>query len=141
MSDASAGIGSDELCLLWKGNQYLRGKFLYLKQSSIGCKKFQIVLPEPYLTNFRFLSNFSIGKTLPSHDRSFPQNWLKWTVPPLKGSPISERESCFTLSGLVLAAKGSKECTQNHFWQIFSFLRNFSIGQDFTSDDQLPHIL
>ena len=34
-------------------------------------------------------------------------------------------KSAFTWRHLVSAAKCSKECTSNHFWQIFSFLRNF----------------
>ena len=41
--------------------------------------------------------------------------------------------SFFTWNDLVLAAKSSKEGTPNHFWQMLSFLRHFSIGQSFTS--------
>ena len=44
---------------------------------------------------------------------------------------VSE-ESFFTWNDLVLAAKSSKDCTLNHFWQIFGLLRNFSIVQTFT---------
>ena len=43
MSDATVRIGSNELCLLWKGGQLLRKKVFYLIRSGISCKKFQSV--------------------------------------------------------------------------------------------------
>ena len=47
-----------------------------------------------------------------------------------KGDYIAE-ESFFIWNNLLLAAKSSKDCTPNHFWQIFSFLRNFSVKSNF----------
>ena len=58
MTDPSVQFGSNELCLLWKGDQYCREKFLYLKGSSIGWKKFERVLPEAFLTSFQFFEKF-----------------------------------------------------------------------------------
>ena len=52
MTDASVQIGSTELHFLQNGNQDLRGKFLYLKRSTICSKKFQRVHLEPILTSF-----------------------------------------------------------------------------------------
>ena len=43
---------SNELSLLWKGDQFLREKCFYLKQSVIGCIKFQKVHPEPSFDKF-----------------------------------------------------------------------------------------
>ena len=62
-----------------------------------------------------------IGQSFTSYHRPFCPNWFKWTVP------------LVTWNDLVFAAKSPKECTPNHFWQFFSFLRNFSIGQSFTT--------
>ena len=58
MNDPSVGIGANELCVLRKGEQYRRGKFIDLKFSSIGCKKFQRVHREPFLTNFQLFEEF-----------------------------------------------------------------------------------
>ena len=55
MTKPTARIGSNELCTLRKGVQFCRGMFIYLKQSFIGCKKFQNVHPKSFLTNFQFL--------------------------------------------------------------------------------------
>ena len=60
-------ICSNEPCLLRKGGQLLRGRFLYLKQSGIGCKKFQRVHPKHI---FSFLRDFSIGQTFTSYNRT-----------------------------------------------------------------------
>ena len=46
MVERSVRTGSNELSFLWKDDQLLRGKRLYLKTSGIGCKKFQRVHPE-----------------------------------------------------------------------------------------------
>ena len=54
MTDPSVEIGSNELCLFWKGEKYLRQKFIYLKRSSISCKKFWRVHPKTFLRNFQF---------------------------------------------------------------------------------------
>ena len=43
---------SNELCLLWKGDQFLSEKYFCLKQSVIGCIKFQKVHPEPSFDKF-----------------------------------------------------------------------------------------
>ena len=58
VTDPFARIGSNELRPLGKGNQYLGAKFPYLKLSNIGCRKFRRVLPEPFLTNFKFFEEF-----------------------------------------------------------------------------------
>ena len=57
MSKPTVQIGLNELCFLGKGDQFVREKCLYLKRSGTGCKKFQKVHPEPFLTNFQ-LENF-----------------------------------------------------------------------------------
>ena len=41
-------------------------------------------------------------------------------------------KSVFSWSDFISAAKSSKEYSPNHFWQIFSFLKIFIIGQTFT---------
>ena len=50
-------------------------------------------------TNFSqilsFLRNFSMGEAFTSYDWPYSPNWLKWTVPPLKGRPISQRKISF----------------------------------------------
>ena len=46
---------------------------------------------------------------------------------------LSLDKNLFTRNDLVLAAKGSKVCLQNHFWQVFSFSTYFTLGQTLTS--------
>ena len=58
MTKPTIRIGSKELHLFWKGDQFLREKFHDLKRSGIGCKKFQKMHPEPFLTNFQFFEDF-----------------------------------------------------------------------------------
>ena len=89
VTDTSLRIGSNELCLLCKGDKYMRGKFLYLKRSSIGSKRFRRVHPEPFWKIFNFLRTFSIAQNFISYDQSFCLNWLKRTVSPLETWPIS----------------------------------------------------
>ena len=57
-ADPSVWIGSNELCWLWKGDQYRRGKFLYLKRSSIVYKRFQRVHVKSLLRNFQLFEEF-----------------------------------------------------------------------------------
>ena len=64
MADLSLRIGSNNLCVLWKCDQYLTGKFIDLKQSRIGCKKFQMGHPEPFLTNFQFFRGLLVWAKL-----------------------------------------------------------------------------
>ena len=54
MTDPFARIDSSELYVLLKGDQFIREKFLSLKLSANGFKKFQRKLPEPFLTIFSF---------------------------------------------------------------------------------------
>ena len=89
-TEPTGRIGLNELCLLWKGDQFLREECLYLKWSGFVCNKFQSVLVEPFLTYVQFLRNFSIGQTF-TYDRAYRPNWVKWTVPPHKGWPIFKR--------------------------------------------------
>ena len=136
MTDLSVQIGSKELRLFWKGDQCLRGKFLYLKMSSIGCKRIQRVHPETFLINIQLFEEF----------RKRPNSYFLW--PTLLSELVlmkcasSERVtnvlegSFFTWNDLVMAAKSPRECTPNHFWQIFSFLMNFGIGQTVTFYDR-----
>ena len=49
---------------------------------------------------------------------------------------VTLKESFVTWNDLVLAVTSSKEKTRNHFWQMSSFLKNFFIGQTFTSYDR-----
>ena len=51
MTKPTVRIFSKELCLLWKGDQFLREKFLYLKQSGSDSKMFQMVHAKTFLTN------------------------------------------------------------------------------------------
>ena len=55
MTEPTVRIFSNELCLLWKSDQFLREKFLYLKQSGSDSKMFEMVRSKPFLTNFQFL--------------------------------------------------------------------------------------
>ena len=65
MTDPSVRISSNELCFLWKSDQFLREKFLYLKRSSIGCKKFQTDHPKTIFRKFSFFWEISVkGKLL-----------------------------------------------------------------------------
>ena len=116
ITDSSVRIALSKLCLLCNDDQCLRGKFLYFKLYSIGCKKFQKVHPDLFLTIFRFLSNFSIGQTV-----SFLKGWL-----------MSQRKG-FLRETIQYWWKSFKECTQKHVFQVLGFLRNFSIDQTFTS--------
>ena len=96
-----------------------RDQCFYLEQSSIGCKKFQIVPPKLfwqvsrvfYLVYYR--PNF-YSLTLPSKliDMSCAYS-LRVTE--------SLEISGFIWNDLILAAKSYKECTLNDFWQVFSF--------------------
>ena len=54
MADPSLRIGSNKLCFFWKGDQCLRGMFLYVKRSGICCKRFQRVHSEHFLQFFFF---------------------------------------------------------------------------------------
>ena len=58
MTEATVQIFSNELLLLWESDQFLREKCFYLERSGIGCKKYQRVYPEQFLTNFQFLEEF-----------------------------------------------------------------------------------
>lgn len=103
--------------------ELLRAEFIYLKRSSIGCKKFQKLLPKPFLVIFSLLRNFSLGQTFTSHERLFCPNWLKWNAPPLKGWPNTASKIC-------------KKCTPNNLLEVFTFLWNFNIGQTSASSNQ-----
>ena len=121
LTKTTVWIFSNEVCLLWKGDQFLREKFLYLKQSGIGCKKFQRVHPKPFLKIFQFLEEIYYSSNF----------YLLWPNLLSEFSQMnrasSERvtnfseKSFFTWSNLVVALKCSKWCMPNHFLQIFSF--------------------
>ena len=64
MTHPSVCIGSNELCLFWKGDHCLRKNFLYLKRSSIGWKTFHQVHSDPFLAIFSCLRRFSIARLL-----------------------------------------------------------------------------
>ena len=51
-----------------------------------------------------------------------------------KGDNLLEK-GVFTWNDLVSPAKSSIKSTLNHFWKIFSFSRNVSTGETFTSYD------
>ena len=55
MTEPTVRIFSNELCLLWKSDPFLREKFLYLKQSGSDSKMFEMVHVKPFSTNFQFL--------------------------------------------------------------------------------------
>ena len=90
MTNPSVQFGSNELCLLWKGDQYGREKFLYLKGSSIGWKKFERAHPEPFLTAFQFLWGILVlVKALLLMTKPSARIGSKWTVSLAKGCPMS----------------------------------------------------
>ena len=132
MTDLSLRIGSNELCIFWKGDQCLWGKSLCLKRSSIDCKKFQRAHPEPFLTNFWFFENQTQFIVWPNLQSELVQMDCASSE---RVTNVS-KESFFTWNHLILAARSSKDCTPNHFWQIFGFVRNFNVGQTFTSYDR-----
>ena len=134
MTDLSAQAGSNELRFFWKGDQCLWRKSLYLKWSSIGCKKFQRAHPEPFLTNFRFFENQTQFIVWPNLLSKLVQMDCASSE---RVTIVSKESFFFTWNHLILAAKSSKDCTPNHFGQIFGFVRNFNIGQTFTSYDRL----
>ena len=136
MTNTCVWIGSNKLCHIWSGHHFLRWKFLYLKRSSIGCKKLQRVHPETFLTNFQFFQEFQ-------HKPNFYFLWAMLLVELVQMNCASSgrvknilEESFFTSNDVVLAGKISREWTLNHFWQISRFLRKFNIGQTFTFYDR-----
>ena len=135
MPDPFVGIPSNELCLLWKGHQYHREKFFYLKESSIGCRKFECT-PNHFWRLFSFLRNFSIGESFTSYNGHFrPSKVFQMNCTFFGMVSNVLEESFFTWNDLVLASKSPKELAPSLFWQILSFLRNFSRGQTFTFYD------
>ena len=135
MPDPLVGIPSNELCLLWKGHQYHREKFFYLKESSIGCRKFECT-PNHFWRLFSFLRNFSIGESFTSYNGHFrPSKVFQMNCTFFGMVSNVLEESFFTWNDLVLASKSPKEFAPSLFWQILSFLRNFSRGQTFTFYD------
>ena len=133
MTDAFVLICSNELCLLWKGDKYLRGKFPCLKRSSIGCKKFQRVHPEAFLTNFKFFWSIIVQAKL-----------LLAIIDPSIGIGLNELLVSWNckqyLRGKILHLKrsgiGCKEFKRVHaepFLTNFQFFRSFSLSQTFTS--------
>ena len=129
-------IGLNELCPLWKGGKFCGEIFLCFKRSLIGCIKFQMVHAEPFLTNFQIFEEFQYRSNFdflgPKLLAELAQMKCAWSG---KVSNFVEKCAC-TWNKLLSVARISKKCTPNHFWQIFSFLRNFSIGETFTSYDQ-----
>ena len=116
MTDASIWIGSNELCLLWKTGRYLRRKFLYLKRSSIVCKKFQIVHPEPCFTNFQFFWGVLVltKLLLLFTDASVWIGWNELCLNTLEGS-------FFTFNDLVLPAKVPESFSRTFFDKFLVF--------------------
>ena len=126
MPDPFVGIPSNELCLLWKGHQYHREKFFYLKESSIGCRKFECT-PNHFWRLFSFLRNFSIGESFTSYNGHFrPSKVFQMNCAFFGMVSNVLEESFFTWNDLVLASKSPKEFTPSLFWQILSFLRNLA---------------
>ena len=65
------------------------------------------------------LTQITIGQNFTSTGRSLCPNQLIWTAPPLQGWTESLEINVFIWIDLVLAGKSSKECSLNHFWQVF----------------------
>ena len=137
MTDPYGQIGWNELCFLRKGDQDGRANFFILDDLVLPGKSFKRCTLNHFWQLLRFLRNFSIGQSSTSYDREFCPNCLKRTEPLLEGGGVTVlEESSFIWNYLVLAAKTSKECTPSLFREILSFLRNFSIGKTFTSNDR-----
>ena len=77
----------------------------------------------------------------PSYDQPFCQNWFKRTVRPLKEWPISWRKFSLLETIEYWLQKVPKSAPRIIFVKVFSFLRNFSISETFTSYDQLLLLL
>ena len=92
--------------------------------------------PNLFWQNLSLLRNFSIGQTFTSYDRPFYLNWLKKKCTSCDRVTNIVLQNFDTWNDLVLVWKSSKECTPNHFWQLFSFLRDFSIGKSFALYDR-----
>ena len=87
--ETSVRIDSYKLCLLCKTDQILRDKCLSLKRPGIGCKKFQRLHPEPFLTSVLFFfTQVTIGQTFTSTGLPFCPNWFIWTVPLVQRNQI-----------------------------------------------------
>ena len=108
----------------------LEMRLIYLEQSGIGCKKFQRRHPEPILASFQFFYLFY-------HRPNFYFYWpiimskSDNSVTPTRVSKSLE-PSVFAWNDQVSAAKSSKECTPNHFWEILIFFTYFATDQTFT---------
>ena len=125
MTEPSVRTDSNELRLLWKADQYRREKFLYLKGSSIGWKKFQRVHPKPFLTNFQFFEKFYYRQKLYFLWPTLQSELVQMNCVSCKRLSNVLEESFITWNDLVFPAKSSKDCTPTHFWQLSSFFEKF----------------
>ena len=92
MTKHTVRIGSVKLHLFRKGNQFLREKCLYMKRSGIGCKKFQRVHTEPFLTSFQCFEEFQYRSNFYFLWPNLPSKLAKMNCAPLKGKPVSYKK-------------------------------------------------
>ena len=107
-----------------RATNFLEKTFLTLNDLVSAANSSKECIPNHFLTNFKFLSNFSIGQTFTSYDQLCFPNLLKWTVPPLEERPVSQRKVSL-LETIWYRLEKLPQCTpQTIFWQIFSFWSN-----------------
>ena len=107
MTDPTIRIGSDELCLLWKGDQFLRRKCFYLRRSGISCKKFERGHPEQFLVNFQFFEELYYRNLYFLSPTLLPKlGQINWAFSERMTNVLEK--SVFTWNSLVLAAKSSE---------------------------------
>ena len=129
MTDIFVAIGLNKLSLFWNVEQCLRRKFLNLKRSSIGWKKFQWVHSEPFLTDYELFEEFQHWSNFYFLWPTLLSELVQMNCTSCERVANIVQRSLFTWNYLALAAKSSKESSPNLFWQNLSVLRNFSIGQ------------
>ena len=171
MTKPTVRMGSNEVCHLWKGDQFLRGKCLYLKRSGMGCKKFQrvqllLVMTEPtvrvvsnelclslnrahiprekclylkrsgmgckkfqrvhseqVLTNFQVFEEFYYKCNFYLWWANLLSKLAQMNCASLERMLDFLEKNVVTWNDLLSAVKSCNECTPNHFWQVFNFLR------------------
>ena len=120
MTDPTFQVGLNDVCLLWKGDQFFREKNPYLKRCDISCKKFQRVHREPFFDKFSVFRAVLVLAKLLLLMTVLLSEFLKMNCASFERVTNFLEKSFFTRNDLVSAAKGSKHCTPNHFFEKFS---------------------
>ena len=134
MTKPSVRIGTNELCFLWKGDQFLKYKFLYFKKYGTGYRMLQIVHPEPLLTNLQFLDEFQYRSNL-----TFLWPNLLFKLAQINCASFERvRNSWGKVPLLEMVWYWLQKVCRMDFRFLFDAkgLHDFSIGQTFSSYDQ-----